>query len=523
MATDSTPAADGRPARGASRGLRLLLWLGITGVVTLLLWLGRDEIDKAHMALTFLMVVLFGSAREGRVVGLVLSFACFLVFNFFLLPPFYTLRLAEGVDWWVLGAFLVTGGVAAELLHRQQRTAELAERRAREIDRLGALGAESLSVARAADAVEAIGRVIRTELPVKEATIRLRVDSVPRRLDPSGRPARGPQREELEEYAMAERRIVAVTRQGTTHVGAGSVSLEDLLTEADALTDVLIPLNVRDRTVGVLRLSDAHGLTFEPAQARFADALAYYAALAAERVRLAAEAERVEALREADRLKDALLASVSHDLRTPLTSIHAIAAELRHEGEERGALIEEEAHRLNRTVGDLLDLSRLRAGALPVEPEINAAEDLIGAALHRLGGVPGASSMQVHLPEDGSLPLGCFDFVHSLRALTNLVENALRHSPEPGTVELEVRTDDTDLVLQVLDRGPGVPPADVHRLFEPFFRSASSAGEQGTGLGLAIASRVAQAQGGSVAYAPRPGGGSIFSLRLPGAEIDSLP
>jgi two-component system sensor histidine kinase KdpD len=221
-------------------------------------------------------------------------------------------------------------------------------------------------------------------------------------------------------------------------------------------------------------------------------------------------------------LKDALLASVSHDLRTPLTSIRATASELRHEGEARAALIEEEADRLNRMVADLLDLSRLRAGALPLDPAINAAEDLVGAALQRLTGVPGADAIVVRLPADGSLPVGRFDFVHSLRALTNLLENALRHSPAPGSVELEVEQTMADLAFRVLDRGPGVAPADVPRLFEPFYRPAERRDGGGSGLGLAIARSIAEAQGGRITYAARPHGGSIFVLHLPSIRVDHI-
>lgn len=347
-----------RPERSHLRGLAV--WLSVTAVVTAILWSFHVHLDKAHMALGYLLVVLAGSAREGRVVGLVLSVVCFLCFNFFLLPPFYTLGVHETLDLWVLLAFLITGLTAAQLFHRAQRAVALAE--------------------------------------------------------------------------------------------------------------------------------------------------------------------RVESLREADRVKDALLASVSHDLRTPLTSIRALASELRDTGDERAAIIEEEADRLNRLVGDLLDLSRARAGALALEPELNAAEDLVGAALARLRGVQGAERIEVRLPSDGSLPVGEFDFVQSLRALVNLLENALRHSARDGLVEVEIEVEGVDLVFRVLDRGPGIPPADREKVFEPFFRPSGSVGSRGSGagLGLAIAQGIAEAQGGSVSFHARGGGGSAFELRLPAAELPEL-
>ena len=350
----------------------------MAGAATIALWVFRSALSTAHVALAYLVIVLLGSAREGRLVGLVLSVLCFLAFNFFLIPPYYTLALHDALDLWVLVAFLVTGAVAAQLLGRAQRAAEVAEARALELDQL-----------------------------------------------------------------------------------------------------------------------------------------------AVERARLAAEAQHVAALLEADRMKDAVLASVSHDLRTPLTSIQALAAELRAGGDERAVIIEEEAIRLNRMVTDLLDLSRIRTGSLRVEAQLVAAEDVIGAALQRIGGAHGADLIDVGLPPDGSLPVGRIDFTHTQRALVNLLENAHRQSPPGERVQLQVAEQGETLVLRVLDRGPGVPEAERARIFEPFYLGAGGPGGR-AGLGLAIARSLAAAQGGSVTHEPRTGGGSVFELRLPRGEVEAL-
>jgi hypothetical protein len=201
---------------------------------------------------------------------------------------------------------------------------------------------------------------------------------------------------------------------------------------------LLLPLRVRDRTVGVLVLLDAAGITFDAARRRLLEALAYYAALAAERVRLAAEAEHADALRQADRLKDALLASVSHDLRTPLTTIKALAHDIGVSGDERAVVIEEEADRLNRFVADLLDLSRLAGGALTVAPEFNTADDLVGAVLQRVAGATEGRVIDVALDASEPLLVGRFDFSHALRILANLLENAVKYSPDDGPVDLVV-------------------------------------------------------------------------------------
>jgi two-component system sensor histidine kinase KdpD len=276
---------------------------------------------------------------------------------------------------------------------------------------------------------------------------------------------------------------------------------------------------VRGRVVGVLRLMDDGEIRLDEAQRRVGEALAYYAALAVERVRLEAEAASAEALREADRLKDALLASVSHDLRTPLTTIKALAHEVWQAGEERGATIEVEADRLNRLVADLLDLSRVNGGALQLHCELNAADDLLGAALDQLAGLPRFPEIAASV-ESAEPLLGRFDFTHALRALVNLIENALKYSPAGTAVEVVARRVGMELVFEVADRGSGVLPEDVPRIFEPFARARGRSGEVGgAGLGLAIAQRLVDAQGGRLCYAARPGGGSIFSLHLPAVDL----
>jgi len=245
--------------------------------------------------------------------------------------------------------------------------------------------------------------------------------------------------------------------------------------------------------------------------------------LAALSVQLAAEAEHAEALREADRLKDALLASVSHDLRTPLTTIKALAHDLAAAGDERAAVIEQQSDRLNHMVADLLDLSRLNAGGVPMQTEINAAEDLVGAAIQQVAGALGERELRTSLALREPMPVGRFDFVHSLRILVNLIENALKYSPADAPIEVAMRGEGEWIAIAVADRGRGVPPPERERIFEPFYRPAGGtpdgARAGGAGLGLAIARRLAQAQGGTLAYEDRPGGGSVFTLRLPAARL----
>jgi two-component system sensor histidine kinase KdpD len=280
-----------------------------------------------------------------------------------------------------------------------------------------------------------------------------------------------------------------------------------------------LPLVVRELSIGVLELETASPLQLTGAQRRFLTALTHYAALAVERARLETEAGRVELLREADRIKDALLASVSHDLRTPLTTIKALAHEM-STGDERALVIEEEADRLNRLVANLLDLTRLKGGDLGLNLEINAVDELVGALVQRVSGALGGRELVVRLEEGGTLLVGRFDLAQALRILVNRVENAHKYSPGSAPVELRAGRVGPFLDISVADRGPGVPVAEQDSIFEPFYRSPGALPDVGgAGLGLAIARQLARAQGGDVRCAQRPSGGAVFTLLLPAGDL----
>ncbi|MFL5560144.1 MAG: ATP-binding protein [Gemmatimonadaceae bacterium] len=372
-ATDSSLTADGGATTAPPRrsvGLRdWALWLGALLVATALLHHFRGRLDKAHVALVFVLVVLGGSAAAGRRVGISLALLSFLAFDYFFLPPFGTIIVADPLDWLVLVTFLVTGIVAAQLLERLRREAETARARADEISRLA---------------------------------------------------------------------------------------------------------KVRDEA---------------------------------------------EVLRRADRLKDALLAAVSHDLRTPLTTIKGIAHEIvGGANTERAEIIEAEADRLSHLVDDLLEMSQLDAGALPLDTALNTADDVIGAALQRTQVALQGRIVDVELP-DGAILVGRFDFSHALRVLTNLLENASKYSPALSAIVIRAGRRGDWLEFAVEDTGPGIPDDERERVFEPFRRgSIVPDGVRGAGLGLSIARRLAEVQGGSLRYEPREGGGSRFVFTVPGAE-----
>jgi two-component system sensor histidine kinase KdpD len=231
-----------------------------------------------------------------------------------------------------------------------------------------------------------------------------------------------------------------------------------------------------------------------------------------------AAVERAEALREAGRLKDALLAAVSHDIRTPLTSIKGLAHEIREDGDDRAVIIEEEADRLNQWVSNLLDVARLNGGAFRLDLQVNAIEDLLGAAIQQFAGRTDRDRIRVRLDPTDDIPLGRFDFVHTLRIVTNLIENALKYSPTDRPVDVTGGRDGSTVVIRVADSGNGLPGGMTARGLEHFARIPDDSSINGSaGLGLSIARGLAEAQAGRVEHTPRTGGGSVFTLRLPGA------
>jgi two-component system sensor histidine kinase KdpD len=521
------PAPAGRQRRRLV-GAVLVRWIIILTAVTGLMYLARARLDKAHIALGFLLVVLGGSAAGGRGVGVPLAALAFLSFNFLFLPPYYALTIANPLDWLVLVAFLATGIVAAHLLDRAQERAEIARQRTAEVERLAALGAETLNAGRAEEAVQRIAEVIRSTLateccevlvPSRRPGELLTLTRGGRCNDDAGSDVTAPWN--LVAWVAEKHAVAAERADGTKWVGEGDDTRgRQWPPEGTRIRTLIVPLTVRNRTVGVLRITHPTAFTLDPSREQFLSALAYYAALGVERLRLVADAERAEALRQADALKDALIAGVSHDLRTPLTTIKALAHGLREQGIGEGGSIEDEADRLNRLVTDLLDLSRLNAGAMPMHLEINAADDLVGAAMKQVAGAVGARRFVVTargtFPAD-AVSLGRFDFVQSLRALVNLIENAHKYSPPDESIELTIEPIGTELRIHVADRGPGIAASDAARVFEPFYRvSGAPPDVGGAGLGLSIAQRLAREQGGDVRYAPRERGGSIFTLVLRG-------
>jgi two-component system sensor histidine kinase KdpD len=282
-----------------------------------------------------------------------------------------------------------------------------------------------------------------------------------------------------------------------------------------------LPLASGARTVGVLSYSNPGRTPLTDARKRqMLEALSQQATGALERALLAEEAQQVELRARAEELRTSLLSSVSHDLRTPLAAIVGSATTLLGEAGEVSAAqrtdlvrtIHEEAQRLTRLVSNLLAMTRVESASVSPKKEWVPIEEVVGAALARLGERVAGRAVDVRIPRD--FPLVPVDPILIEQVFLNLVENALTHTPAGTPVEVVARRQGAAIEVEVLDRGPGLPAGADSRLFTKFFRGPG-APPGGSGLGLAICRGMVAAHGGSIEGFDRPGGGAVFRVRLP--------
>jgi two-component system sensor histidine kinase KdpD len=287
-----------------------------------------------------------------------------------------------------------------------------------------------------------------------------------------------------------------------------------------------LPLVTSRGKLGVLSIVPKDRTRLEDSgERRLLDAFAAQTAVALERVRLVEETQRVRLESERERLRSALLSSVSHDLRTPLAAIEGAATTLldrqvSFDSSVRHDLLEtirEEAERLNRRVRNLLDMTRLQAGAITLNKEWQPLEEAVGAALTQMEERLRGRRVRTDLPEN--LPLVPLDTVLVEQVLVNLLENALKYTGAEAEIEIGARAGDGEILVEVADQGPGIPPGEEGRIFEPF-RRASSERRPGVGLGLAICRAIIQAHGGRIWVENRPRGGASFKFTLP---LDGTP
>jgi two-component system sensor histidine kinase KdpD len=506
--TPSPSALHWRRAKAAPRNYAYSL-AGVMAV-SLLAWPVRGLVEPTNLVALYLVIVLLVALYLGRGPAILASALSTVAFDCLFVPPYLTLQVDDTQYLITFAALLVVGVVISSLAARAREQAAAARRRE-------AHALELYGLSRALAATAELGGVLRTLQEHLHRT--LHVPAAVLLPDTNGLTvALAAPNVEMgaDELAVAEW-VWANNRPGG----------RDTATFPHAhLTH--LPLHSGERVLGVLAVSaSARREPLLAEERRLLDAFASLTSQAIQRIRLAEQASQVELLSATEALHAALLDSVSHDLRTPLASITGALSGLQDmlarqppsasaHTEVQQELVDnalEQAERLNRLMANLLDMTRLQAGALNLRKEQHDVEDLIGSVLGLLSKRLGGRQMQVQLQPD--MPLVPLDFVLMGQVLGNLLDNALKYSPSDTCLEITVRADEDAAEIALGDRGPGIPPTDLERVFEKFVRIPRGEESGGCGLGLPICRGIVAAHGGTLQAANRPGGGALFTIRLP--------
>jgi two-component system sensor histidine kinase KdpD len=464
------------------------------------------------LSMVFMTAVLFSAVTWGLLPSICASVLSVLVYNFFFIPPLYTFTVASPRDMLNLIVFLIVAVLTSKLAARVHDQAEAAKHRAA---RTTALYALSRQIAGAAELADVLRIIVNHVAQILSAKVVLLLPEAGQLALLARHPA---------EIALTEAERAAATWAWQHQQPAGR--------GADTLPGTewfYLPLGTAHGTVGVLGLQfEQPGAVISPDQRRLLEALAGQAAVAIERTRLVREMEWARLQAETERLRDALLSSVSHDLRTPLVSIIGAATSLLtyessyDETARRDLLltIQEEAERLNRFVGNLLDMMRLESGEIKLNRQWVDISEVVGTAASRLRQALGQHRLAVEGAPD--LPALWLDFVLVEHVLINLLENAAKYSPPGTTIHVGASRRGGAVVVEVVDEGVGVPPADLERIFDKFYRVRRGDRQgAGTGLGLSICRGIVEAHGGRIsARSPADGKGTAFVITFP---IDKEP
>jgi two-component system sensor histidine kinase KdpD len=486
-----------------------LPWKGYTGVTlaclaaTLLAEQLLRVFDPANVVMLFLLIVVLSSLRWGRGPGAWAALLSVLCFDYFFVPPRGSFHVNDTQYLFtfvlMLGVALVCGQLMARLRHEARVAAER-ERRAGALARL----ARDLSGALTQEQVVEIA--LSTVSGVFDAQAGLLLPDADERL----RPAEG------SACAMDD----SIARWAMDH-GQQAGQGTDTLPAAPARY-VPLAAPVRMRGVLVLQLRAPQRLEV-PEEQRLLEACASQVALALERQHFVAVAQQTQIAMEGERMRNTLLSAVSHDLRTPLTTILGAAEAAQRHVPPGGAAdmleqVSTQAQAMQRLVENLLDMARLQQGGVHLQREWLPLDEVVGSALRQMRARLGQHPVGTDVPAD--LPLLQLDALLMERVLVNLLDNAAKYTPAGTPLAISAQVQDGELLLCVRDGGPGLPPhLPVETLFEPFTRGTAESTVSGIGLGLALVRSIVEAHGGHIeAAAARPGPGTAFTLRFPVPE-----
>ena len=464
-------------------------------------------LDVQNVALVFLMAILTSAVTAGLGPALYASFASAIAFNFFFLPPTYTLTIRDPESVVALGFFLLVGITASNLTARVQRQAVAAGNRARVTEELNLFSRKLAGAGTLDDVLWATSYQIASMLKVRVVLLLPENGSI---VVKAGYPPED----------MLDDADIAAARWTWDHdrpAGRGA----DTLPGAKRL---FMPLRTKRSAVGVIGLDDdRQGPLLTPDQRRLLDALADQSAVAIERIQLVDDLDRARLATEADRLRSALLTSISHDLKTPLAAIMGAAGTLKDYSDamppqdkaDLMATVIDESERLNRFISNLLDMTRLESGAVQPNYGLHDLSDVLGATLRRAKKI--LNKHTVALDVEPGLPMLRVDPVLFEQVVFNIFDNAAKYAPDGTVISMRAWVDAGSIVLQIMDEGPGIPPDDLEQVFNSFYRvQKGDHVKAGTGLGLSICRGFVDAMGGTIIARNRSDrSGAMFTIRMP--------
>ncbi|HWK45918.1 MAG TPA: sensor histidine kinase KdpD [Stellaceae bacterium] len=461
-----------------------------------------------NLSLVFLLAVLSSAVRYGLWPSLFSSLLSVVAYNFFFLPPLYTFVIADPANFVALLFFLLVALITSNLTAVTQRQARTAADRNRKTE-------EMYAFSRKVAAIRSLDDLLWTV--TYQIAVMLKVDVVVLLADADGLAIRGsyPPEDELGSADMA----AAQWSWSNNHpAGRGS----DTLPGGKRL---FLPLQTGQGAIGVVGVDRTAPELLSPDERRLLDALLDQAAVAIERVRLAEDVDQVRLQAETERLRNALLTSVSHDLRTPLASIIGALTSLKTYGDlfdkpSRDELIttaQDEAERLNRFVGNLLDMTRLESGGIMPKADPVDVGEVFGTVLRRTAGLLVHHQVELAIAED--LPMVAVDSVLLEQVLFNLLDNAAKYAPPETKVEVRAEAANATMSIEIIDEGPGIPAEALDAIFSKFTRLQQGDNRRaGTGLGLAICRGFVEAMGGTISAQNRlDRSGALFRIKLPTA------
>lgn len=471
-----------------SRFWQYLLAFLLIASITAVFFVLRDELDTTLIALLYLIPLGMITARFGLGPGIASALITFLTFNYFFIRPFYTFTVHQPTDLVILVVFLIVAVVISQLVARAQAGLAAATAREREATQLYELSTALTGLHDDHAIAQILARQVHAVAECEYVELKVTgTRTFTFRLPENGPPARPP--------------------------------------------ELVIPIEAARGTLGEIRLWRV-APDISASERRLYQTFASQGALALERAWLAQAESRARVLEESDRLKTAILSSVSHELRTPLSTIKAAASSLRGREvnwdsparAELVAAIDDEADHLNMLVGNLLDMSRIESGVLKPKREWNILSEIVGSVLARMKYLAESHQVEVDVPE--SLPLVPVDYVQMEQVFTNLVSNSLKYAPVYSVICIRAQVADEMVHVQVSNQGPQVPPEDLERIFDKFYRITAADRVTGTGLGLSICKGIIEAHGGHI-WAENRSDGLAFNFTIPllwnGAKPPELP